>query len=606
MAFCTNCGATIDTAAKFCPECGTSNASVQPAAQNQPPVAEQPQQSSYTVPVEQPQQVSYTPPVEQPQQGSYTPPVEQAPQQVSYTPPVEQPQQVSYTPPVEQPQQGNYAPQGSYAPPANVQAAGQPAKKPINKKVFIFGGIGLGVAAIVIVAAIFVVSLLKGKLLDLTASGSADPNVGEWTAVSAEMMGFELDVTDIFEDGFTIELKDKGNCELRFNDSKVSGKWTLSGTAFTVKGGGLDCAGTLKGGEIVLDNVFDMGVALVFTKDGAPRTPTGQGPDTSANPGEWNDLQTKWNGTWYGMITMSGNTGKYEDYEDMDAYMVVDVDANGKGTYVVYLGENNVPFAAARGGVNGNNFDVSEGTVLDQEMNYHDWMLLPQRDYGNVTIMPGATYTDDDGDELEFMLHFKPWGSDWQDVIDNDWLVPPGYEDYLDKVESGEAAPYTGQSSSPTKGGSKPTTPPSTNNTTGGYSGETETYTADGFEVRYPVPYFTQKDIGAIVFNGEEITIGMIGEYSPERLQERYDFIEKNEGFTVSETTIAGFPAKRYEYIDTTWSETNPDYYADYVLDFGGKYGMFSGVYFYTSSMNPDMLDCEEALALINSVTLAE
>ncbi len=80
-----------------------------------------------------------------------------------------------------------------------------------------------------------------------------DPNLGVYTAKTAEYGGITLSVEEFFEKGFTIELKSGGKCKMIADDTSASGKWTLDGTAFHVEGGGIDCSGTLENGVMSID-----------------------------------------------------------------------------------------------------------------------------------------------------------------------------------------------------------------------------------------------------------------------------------------------------------------------------------------------------------------
>ena len=280
MAFCNNCGTQLKPDTRFCDNCGTP---VPTAAQEQQAEQAAPRQGSYTPPVQQ-DQGSYTPPAQQ-GQGSYIPPAPQA--QASYTPPVQQAQS-SYTPPAQQ-AQGNYTPpvqqaqssytppvqqaQGGYAPPAQqygaqaayaAQQAAPKQKKPIDKRLLLFGGIGVAVVVIGIILAL----VLGGKGGKDKAT-SDDPNVGVWNVVAAEMWGMEMDIRDVFANGFTVELLEKGKCKLNIDGTKGNGTWTLKDGVITIKGGGLDVSGTLKNGLLVLEDVMGIGLNLSFRKDGA-------------------------------------------------------------------------------------------------------------------------------------------------------------------------------------------------------------------------------------------------------------------------------------------------------------------------------------------------
>ena len=112
-----------------------------------------------------------------------------------------------------------------------------------------------------------ILSLMLAALLLLSFAGCSsgddenDPNLGVYTAKTAEYGGFTVDVNQFFEKGFTIELKSGGKCKLTADGKSANGKWTLEGTKFHVNGGGIDCDGTLENGVIRLDYdgvVFNM------------------------------------------------------------------------------------------------------------------------------------------------------------------------------------------------------------------------------------------------------------------------------------------------------------------------------------------------------------
>ena len=285
MAICKSCGKEITSGVKFCENCGApvkTEPTVQPAQGAYTPPAVQPAQGAYTPPAAPPAQGAYTPPAAQPAQGAYTPPAAQ-PAQGAYTPPAAQPAQDAYTPPAAQPAQGAYTPptaqpaQGAYTPPTGAQPAGNFPTMPETvrpgtggaKKWILIGGIAL----VVIIAVVLGVVLLGGK-----GNNSSDPNLGVWTAVSAEMSGVSVDVSDLFSNGFSIELKAKGKCTFSVDGVSANGKWSLDGSEIHVEGGGVDCDGTLQNGRLVLENVMGTGVKLTFTKDGKTAAANIPGP----------------------------------------------------------------------------------------------------------------------------------------------------------------------------------------------------------------------------------------------------------------------------------------------------------------------------------------
>lgn len=552
MAFCSNCGSSLKPETKFCDNCGTP---VSIAAQETKIAQEAPiqPQATYTPPAQQ-GQGSYTPPAQA--QGAYTPPQQQS--QAEYIPPVQQAQS-SYIPPVQQ-AQGGYTPpvqqaQGGYAPPTQQQYGAQAAyavpqaaprqKKPLNKKLLLFGGIG--VAAILIV--VLIVSLLGGKgdpyagvwngvkleaqgmaldvqevlgggvVFDIKKDGtctltfgpqelsgkwtkekdgilikagaftfpckikgttmvienyadsgmtltlekaggkpgsaSSDPNLGVWNVVTAEMWGMETDISDVFEDGFTIELLDKGKCKLNIDGTKGDGKWTLKDDAITIKGGSLDVSGTLKNGVLVLEDVMGIGLNLKLQKEGAKAGATGTGGSGAFTlPGSSSPAEAGFksptttieeDSTWYGTATLSNFTpadraAEVEGAHDVWGY--IGTDNNGRAYFEIYdtpdMDEEALlslyidlysdSFAA----------DIGDedawliGIYLDKSANV---FFSPELENGALSIF---YHFKGKNTSFDFTLFLREDGTPWDE--ENDPL-PPGYDDY--KVKHG----LTGSSS---------------------------------------------------------------------------------------------------------------------------------------------------------------
>ncbi len=110
--------------------------------------------------------------------------------------------------------------------------------------------------------------LLMSSLL--TACGSDDeddPNLGVYEAKTAEMSGFEIDIDDVYENGFTIELKGKGKGVATIDNEEEKIKWTLDGKDFHAEGGGVELDGTLKDGVMVLEDLLGTGMNMTLECD---------------------------------------------------------------------------------------------------------------------------------------------------------------------------------------------------------------------------------------------------------------------------------------------------------------------------------------------------
>lgn len=234
MKFCPECGAKLPEGAKFCTECGaklSASAAVPVSATSaepvyQPPVQPETEPMPAEVPMPEPEPV-------------YVPAPDPKPEQV-YAP-------VSKPEPVKpQPAQDGTGPRYQIAP----EKTGE--KKPINRKIFIFGGIGLLAVIGIILAAIFL------------SGGENQGTKEDWTvyvANSCTVDGQRLSVEDEW-----IELKSKGKAELHIMGETYHATWILNGSHFVLEQQGDKYRGTLKDGVLNLS----LGKAeYVFAAEGA-------------------------------------------------------------------------------------------------------------------------------------------------------------------------------------------------------------------------------------------------------------------------------------------------------------------------------------------------
>lgn len=462
MAFCTNCGAKLPDGSRFCTECGAAIAASAPATPAEPEKKYTPEAPAepaihpdsvdapmeYTAP-DRPTQQSYTPPA----QGSYTPPTQGSytpPTQGSYTPPT----QGSYTPPTQQgyqpTQQGggysyNANTANAYTPGAKANKAPKAPRAPKaksgkSKAPFIIGGA-------VLVFVLLIVLLIRG--CTGAVKDAFDPNLGVYNATTAEMYGIEMDVTDVWEGGVSIELKAKDKCVFTIDGEKYNIKWTLDGTDINVKGKGLNCDGTLNQGTLVLEDVLGMGVNLTFQKEGGYTDHMVDGPGMTSSDGEigedgYTAAQRKWNGAWYGSfhVVEQKNFDYLSDGAVYDALMVINLDTDNKGTFDLYVfNDYDAPAAAGECEATETSLTATSVEMLGQDLDsVYNWMLLPRQDYTDQYCM-GDTFEQDEY-YMEFMVFMKPWGASWdKEIADGYNLLPPAMDEYNDLIAEGEMPP---------------------------------------------------------------------------------------------------------------------------------------------------------------------
>ena len=455
MAFCTNCGAKLPDGSRFCTECGAAIAASAPATPAEPEKKYTPEAPAepaihpdsvdapmeYTAP-DRPTQQSYTPPA----QGSYTPPT-----QGSYTPPTQggytPPTQGSYTPPTQQ--GGGYSynanTANAYTPGAKAGKAPKAPRAPRaksgkSKAPFIIGGA-------VLVFVLLIVLLIRG--CTGAVKDAFDPNLGVYNATTAEMYGMTVSVTDLWENGVSVELKAKDKCVFNIDGEKYNIKWTLDGTDINVKGKGLNCDGTLNQGTLVLEDVLGMGVNLTFQKEGGYTDHMVDGPGMTSSDGEigedgYTAAQRKWNGAWYGSfhVVEQKNFDYLSDGAVYDALMVIDLGTDNKGTFDLYVfNDYDAPAAAGECEATETSLTATSVEMLGQDLDsVYNWMLLPRQDYTDQYCM-GDTFEQDEY-YMEFMVFMKPWGASWdKEIADGYNLLPPAMDNYNDLIAEGEMPP---------------------------------------------------------------------------------------------------------------------------------------------------------------------
>ena len=566
MAFCTNCGAQLPDGSKFCTSCGAKFEAPKPAEETQHQPGAPAQESA-------------------PVQGTYQP------AQQSYTPPTQQ----SYTPPMQQ----NAAAQAACAPAAKTPKQ----KQPLNKKtLFIIGG-----AALAVILAVVLILVLGGK--GNTPEASNDPNVGVWNAATASMWGMDMAVSDIFANGVSLELKDNGKCVLTVDGDAANGKWSCEDGALSVTGGGIDCTGSIEGGVLTLTNLMDMGVDLTFEKEGgySAGAATGDGSGTNAQlpsgTGSASELQKQWNGTWYGCMYVNEATGEVASYDGscFDAYMVVDVDAEGKGTFAVYMDGSDEAFALANCEATASGLNAIDGTVAGGTEMY---AYLPMPDYPGQYTMGDAI--EDGSNTLDFTLFMKQWGGSWQKEVDSDFaIVPPSIDRYNTAIANGELPPYgfappaySGSGSSSLSGSSSVS-----------FSGPTETYDYfDKIFITYPSDTFFRDEnaiLDTIAAKDESVKLSIvvqISEQDHDATMEYYDSYSTYEQYSSEDMTIAGYEARRITYIDM-WGDYAADVHVNFGKEINGNYGVNFSI---TSTKSMEACTSDVVMSILNTLTVAE
>ena len=281
---------------------------------------------------------------------------------------------------------------------------------------------------------------------------------GLYTAVKAEAYGVEIEISAMWEKGFSIELKENGNCDLSVNGNSAPGKWTQNGTDISVEIPGLKMDGTFSDGVLTFEDLYGMGVTLFFVKDGAvlPAAEADQAPPLQAET----DL-TWWDGNWYGWWTACDGGGEFEDVygSAWDACAAISAFSDGTGKITVWdqdgrtVVDGTVSFA--EGMTPNGSMSASDVLFLNTKLDDDRWTADPgDPDCGAFPQLFCITgrYTDPENAEnwFEYQIYLRPWGTRWEDVRDGDTsgmvypddMLPLNYTNwYLPLIEADQAMP---------------------------------------------------------------------------------------------------------------------------------------------------------------------
>ena len=95
-----------------------------------------------------------------------------------------------------------------------------------------------------------------------------NPYEGKWVAVSAQMMGMSVSIDETFGGAFEFEVKNNGKVSFSVGDTTGNGKWSVEDNQFILSIEGEEMVGIIGKYIISFDNMLEMGVKVIFAKDG--------------------------------------------------------------------------------------------------------------------------------------------------------------------------------------------------------------------------------------------------------------------------------------------------------------------------------------------------
>ncbi len=265
-----------------------------------------------------------------------------------------------------------------------------------NNKPIVF--IGAGVVALIVV--ILIIVAIVGAL---SGGDSDDPNIGLWTADEMTMMGMTMNPTDIYPDGITLEIKSGDKCTLTMDGDSFNADYEIEGNVFTMTQRGDEFTGTINGNVIEITNLLDMGLDIVFVKDGM----SGENSQGAGGTGAVIDENNLTGRYILSSMTTAGVVMNYDAIQQAEIEMTLEIDGED-GTLVAYGSSMSI------------DLDTSAKTMLLQGV-VMDYVI---EDENIVATGENA------GHEMVFVFTAEN-SSIWDDAsgggINATGFVPPGY-----------------------------------------------------------------------------------------------------------------------------------------------------------------------------------
>ncbi len=299
------------------------------------------------------------------------------------------------------------------------------------------------------ILAVFFAAVLS---LTICACGAeADPNVGLYTCTKVQMLGIEMDPTESYPAGVTMELKNGGRGKIFIDGQGGAIKWELNGTDFTMDTDGEKSYGTLKNGILTLD-LLESGVVMTLVRDGVEVEDDALPAKETAQPVQTDDpaYQQLWSGDWYGWWIIENSTGEFVDtwYDCCGS-----IELGDDGTALLTLWDEDTtrdePMAVVQLLLNADGTgemgraESQSGWFWFDDVKAGEWEIDPgEYEYDKMLVIENGHH-EGQGESFDYSIFLRPWGVRWDDVeaAEPDVLPYFYYDWYLPLIEAGEAMP---------------------------------------------------------------------------------------------------------------------------------------------------------------------
>lgn len=298
-----------------------------------------------------------------------------------------------------------------------------------------------------------------GAKLPVVAPVASDSIEGGWKLVEIEFDGDRLtkDDPEFAElEATYLEVKADKSAEWFMAGDVIEMTWEEVDGDYHFSTGPEILIFKYDGKQLSLD---DQGSIFVFEKGERVRTgldavkpdpeetevsdPVTEEPDPII-PVAGDDEELPWVGEWYGFFWVLEAGGYWADFEsDLDDCWMSITPGDEGYLMDIYWGDREAEYSDIYGNVSmdENHFQLEDGYFWDMELDPDNWWIAKSPMHEGTMILMTDRYIDPErteGDYMEYMIMLRPYGETWEEEINNDGKIPPGYDDYLDEIQGAQ------------------------------------------------------------------------------------------------------------------------------------------------------------------------
>lgn len=277
--------------------------------------------------------------------------------------------------------------------------------------------------------------------------------LGSYDCVRLSREGDIYEVSEIYPEGFSLELCEYGRGWLRPDGEEFYCRWRAENGELVLDVNGETFSGSIVDGVCRIQFSED-GLEHVFLTSGAVFPAALTEDSDEASDAALTERQLFWNGGWYGIWQLNNATGAWADQngQSFDCFARIELGQDHTGTMIIWdelqsedspLAELQITVSDGEGKSLSGVAAATGGYFLDCKVNEPIFSVDPNAWLYDSFIFVENTHYEGENGSFDYNILLRPWGRTWEDVeIARPELLPYFYYDwYLPMLAAGESMP---------------------------------------------------------------------------------------------------------------------------------------------------------------------